>query len=604
MKRKYLLQILVFLSILQLKLVGQTGNNLVPFATGFVHPVTIANCGDNRLFIVCKTGYIYIIDSAGNTNPVPFLNIVSRVISTGSEQGLLGLAFHPEYPDSGYFYVNYIGAGDSTHISRFSVNPANPDLADASSEKKLMTIYQPYTNHNGGNVIFGPDGYLYLGLGDGGSGGDPGNRAQNLQDIHGKLLRIDVDHGNPYAIPDTNPYYNDPTGLDEIWDYGLRNPWRFSFDRLTGDLWIADVGQNLYEEIDFEPAGDPGGGNYGWRCYEANQTYNTSGCGSMSLYTFPIYQYSHSLGCSVSGGFVYRGSQFPGLYGNYFFADYCSDRVWTIHNEGGNWIAADFGTFTTNNFSTFGENAAGELFIAGYSSGTIYRVADNSAMITLNLKVYLEGPYSGSQMTTDLNSSGQIPLSQPYNTAPWNYTGTESVAAIPNANVVDWVLLELRDATSASSATVSTRIARQAAFLLNDGTIASINGSPGVQFNNFVNHQLFVIVWHRNHLGVMSANPLAGSNNEYSYDFTGSAGQYYGTNSGNKEIAPGVWGMVAGDSDANGIVEETDKNADWNAQAGESGYSNSDFNMNDEVDNSDKDDWLIPNYLRASQIPF
>jgi glucose/arabinose dehydrogenase len=359
----------------------RNAGTLVPFALGLNKPVCIANACDSRLFIVDQTGYIWIVDTSGTINPMPFLDIHERV-KYGGEEGLLGVVFHPLYMTNGYFYVNYIGVNDSTHISRFIVSPGNPDLADSQSELKLMTIYQPFTNHKGGDLNFGPDGYLYFGLGDGGSAGDPGNRAQNLMDYHGKLLRIDVNAGNPYAIPPTNPFYNSLSALGEIWAYGLRNPWRFSFDRLTGDLWIADVGQNLIEEIDFQSAADTGGENYGWRCYEGNQEYNIAGCSEASAYTFPIYTYPHNPECSVTGGYVYRGSVSSSYYGYYFFADYCSDKIWTLHNASGNWIAEDYGQFPGNNFSTFGEDVKGQIYIAGLYTGTIYLVMENPAGIS------------------------------------------------------------------------------------------------------------------------------------------------------------------------------------------------------------------------------
>jgi glucose/arabinose dehydrogenase len=361
----------------------QVGGTLVPFAQGINKPVCIANAGDSRLFIVGQPGYIYIVDTAGNIYPQSFLDIHDRV-TFGGEQGLLGLAFHPQYAANGYFYVNYIGLNDSTHISRFSVNAGNPDIADPQSEFKLMTIYQPFTNHNGGDVNFGPDGYFYIGLGDGGSAGDPGNRAQNLMDYHGKLLRIDVNQGNPYTIPTTNPFFGSLSALGEIWAFGLRNPWRFSFDRLTGDLWIADVGQSLIEEIDFQPTTSTGGENYGWRCYEGNQEYNTTGCADSSAFTFPIYTYPHNPECSVTGGYVYRGSPSSPYYGYYFFADYCSDRIWTIHNVSGSWITEDYGQFPGNNFCTFGEDVQGQLYIAGLTTGTIYHVVENPTRINEN----------------------------------------------------------------------------------------------------------------------------------------------------------------------------------------------------------------------------
>ncbi len=582
---------------------AQSGSDLALYASGFYHPVVITNCGDNRLFVVEKAGIIHIVDSAGNINPAPFLDISSFVKSNGSEQGLLGLAFHPGYFVNGYFYVNYIGAGDSTHISRFSVDPSNAELALIASEKKLMTVYQPYTNHNGGDLHFGPDGFLYIGLGDGGSGGDPGNRAQDSLDMHGKILRINVDNGDPYAVPPDNPFVGTPAALDEIWAVGLRNPWRFSFDRQTGDLWIADVGQSTWEEINFEPAGSSGGFNYGWRCYEGNVSYNSSQCGDISLYTFPVDVYSHSLGCSVTGGFVYRGNMFPGLYGRYFYADYCSDRIWTIHDNGGSWVTENFGQFQTNRFSTFGENAQGELFVAGYTSGNIFRIVDSSSMISLDIRVFLEGPFKGTEMSTELNASGELPLDQPFNTDPWNYAGDESVISIPNSDIVDWILVELRDAREASSAVASTAIARKAAFLLKNGKIVALDGSSVVQFNNYINFQLFTIVMHRNHLGVMSAFPIAGNANNYVYDFTIAPDKAYGNGSAQKEITPGIWGMIAGDSDGNGIIEDPDKLVNWNTEAGMPGYLDSDFELNSQVNNTDKNNFWIPNYLKATQIP-
>ena len=352
--------------------VNQSVNNLIPFATGLTMPVCISNCGDSRLFITDQSGYIRIIDSGGAVISLPFLDIHERVIF-GGERGLLGLAFHPLYSANGYFYVNYVGRGDSTHISRFSVTAGNPDVADPQSELKLMTIYQPYTNHKGGDLHFGPDGYLYIGLGDGGSGGDPGNRAQNPKEYLGKMLRIDVDHGNPYSIPTTNPFYNNPDTLGEIWATGLRNPWRFSFDRTTGDLWIADVGQNDIEEINFQPVTSSGGENYGWRCFEGNNVYNNNGCNTNAVFTFPVHTYAHGEGCSVTGGYVYRDISSP-LSGYYFFADYCSDKIWTLHKTDQGWVRQDFGHFPGNNFSSFGEDSQGRLYVTGLTSGTLFRV--------------------------------------------------------------------------------------------------------------------------------------------------------------------------------------------------------------------------------------
>jgi glucose/arabinose dehydrogenase len=379
-----ILSILFFLLILK-NANCQVVNQLIPFASGLTSTVGITNAGDSRLFVVNQRGYIHIINSDGTINSKPFLDIHDRIVYAG-ERGLLGLAFHPKYQTNGYFYVNYIGVGDSTHISRFKLGSTNPDIADSSSEVKLMTIYQPFTNHKGGELCFGPDGYLYIGLGDGGSSGDPGKRSQNPMVFLGKMLRIDVDHGNPYSVPVTNPFYGSTTTLNEIWALGLRNPWRFSFDRLTGDLWIADVGQSAFEEIDVQPANSKGGENYGWNCYEGNQSYNNTGCISADQMTFPAYVYNHGPECSITGGYVFRGSASSSFYGHYFFADYCSDRIWTLHKVDEQWVRQDFGQFSGNGFSTFGEDASGQIYIAGIKSGKIYRINDQSTGTTLSEK--------------------------------------------------------------------------------------------------------------------------------------------------------------------------------------------------------------------------
>ena len=383
MKLIYTVYLILVLALTFNTAIGQNANRLTLFASGLISPVSIAHAGDSRLFVAEQRGYIRIINSAGIVSTQPFLDITGRVVY-GGERGLLGITFHPNYKTNGYFYVNYIGNGDSTHISRFKVSASNANIADPQSEVKLMTIFQPYQNHNGGDLKFGPDGYLYIGLGDGGSGGDPGNRAQNPKEFLGKMLRIDVDHGNPYSIPESNPFYNSATTKGEIWALGLRNPWRFSFDHLIGDLWIADVGQNAFEEINFQPVNSIGGENYGWRYYEGNQVYNSIGSLPASSLTFPIYTYPHGNECSVSGGYVYRGSTLSPFYGSYFFADYCSDRIWTLRKVSGNWVKEDFGQFTSNNFGTFGEDVNGQLYIAGTGSGKIFRIDDLTTGIIRN----------------------------------------------------------------------------------------------------------------------------------------------------------------------------------------------------------------------------
>jgi glucose/arabinose dehydrogenase len=379
-KKKCAIGLLALFCIAARYSAAQDRGNLTPFAEGFSSPVTITHADDSRLFVVNQPGTVFMVDSSGIVNPEPFLNITDRV-TFGGEQGLLGLAFHPDYKNNGYFYVNYTGVGDSTHISRFTMLAGHPEKADPNSEKKILTIPQPYKNHNGGEVVFGPDGYLYIGMGDGGSGGDPEKRAQNPAELLGKILRIDVSHGDPYTIPESNPFYATDFARKEIWALGLRNPWRFSFDRKTGDLWIADVGQNLVEEINFRPAGSKGGENYGWRCYEGNHLFDTTGCVSSDSLIFPVYTYPHGSECSITGGFVYRGDSLSPYYGKYFFADYCSDRIWTLHKETTGWVREDFGRFAGSGFSTFGEDMYGNLYVAGNSSGIIYRVSNHATGI-------------------------------------------------------------------------------------------------------------------------------------------------------------------------------------------------------------------------------
>lgn len=353
-------------------------------SSGFNAPVDFAHAGDERLFIVEQRGTIQIMDTTGKVSSGFFLDIRQQVTTTGSEQGLLGLAFHPDFSSNGYFYINYTTTGDSTHISRYSVSQSDPGKADPNSEKVLFSLAQPYRNHNGGGVKFGPDGYLYLSLGDGGSGGNPGNRAQDSSVLLGKILRVDVDTGDPYGIPPDNPFKGISGARDEIWAMGLRNPWRFSFDSKNGNLWIADVGQNDWEEINREPGNSNGGLNYGWRCYEGDHPYNTSGCGQRSKYRFPVHEYPN-MGypgeCSVTGGLVYRGSRFPGLQGQYLFADYCSGKLWSLYYDTAamKWDTLLHGEYTSLRPSSFGEDAAGEAYICSHSKGIIYRLINTGS---------------------------------------------------------------------------------------------------------------------------------------------------------------------------------------------------------------------------------
>jgi glucose/arabinose dehydrogenase len=342
----------------------------VPVISGLALPLDIQNAGDGsgRLFIVEKRGRI-LVSKDNQLVPVPFLDIVGEVDSQHTEQGLLGLAFHPDYAKSGLFFVNYIDLNGNTVIARFHVSADDPNRADPAGEVDLLHVDQPYANHNGGGLAFGPDGYLYIGLGDGGSGGDPSGNGQNLQTLLGKMLRIDVDHGEGYAIPSDNPFAKGG-GLPEIWAYGLRNPWRFSFDRLTGDLFIADVGQDAWEELDVIPAGTPGGMNFGWNYYEGNHPYKNQPPAGEG-FAFPVAEYSHAEGCSVTGGYVYHGVALPEWQGIYFYGDYCSGTVWGLaKDDQGNWQAKNLFS-SAFQITTFGVDEAGEIYLADYRSGTL-----------------------------------------------------------------------------------------------------------------------------------------------------------------------------------------------------------------------------------------
>ena len=347
--------------------------NLQSFGTGFTSPVEITHAGDSRLFVLEQTGRIKILNTNGTVNATPFLNI-STIISSGGERGLLGLAFHPNYSTNGYFFVNYTNTAGNTVIARYSVS-GNPDIASTTGTI-LMTITQPFSNHNGGCLKFGPDGYLYIAMGDGGSAGDPGNRAQNINENLGKMLRIDVNATIApfYVNPATNPYVG-IAGNDEIWAIGLRNPWKFSFDKSTGDLWIADVGQGVFEEVN-KVAPTLANVNYGWRCFEANSVYNNAGnCATITGTTAPLVAVNHDTGaCSITGGYVYRGTTYPNLVGKYLFSDYCLGKIGITTSTG----ATTFTNTFAGNFVCFGEDLAGELYISDISSGTIYKIVDTS----------------------------------------------------------------------------------------------------------------------------------------------------------------------------------------------------------------------------------
>jgi glucose/arabinose dehydrogenase len=342
----------------------------------FRQPVLVTHAGDGsgRRFVVEQGGIVRIVTASNVVLGTPLIDLRS-LVSTGGERGLLGLAFHPDHERNGRFYVNYTDRAGDTIIASYRIVSTNRNVTYYGSRRVILRIDQPYANHNGGHLAFGPDGYLYIGTGDGGSAGDPGNRAQSTTSLLGKMLRINVNasqNGRNYAIPATNPYVN-RTGYDEIWARGLRNPWRWSFDRATGDLWIADVGQNRYEEINVARRSQGGGrgANYGWRVMEGRHCYNPSSC-DPARYTLPVMEYAHSAGrCSITGGFVYRGTRFTVLQNAYLFADFCSGEIWATRASS----PGRFDLLATrpSNITSFGEDELGYIYVT-QSNGQVYYI--------------------------------------------------------------------------------------------------------------------------------------------------------------------------------------------------------------------------------------
>ncbi len=335
--------------------------------TGMASPIGLEFPDDSsgRMFVIEQEGRIRIIENGQMLDP-PFLDIIPKVDSQGNEQGLLGLAFHPNFKQNPYVYVNYIDVNGNTVIARFT---ANGNIADPNSEKDLLRVQQPFSNHNGGQMVFGPDGYLYMGLGDGGSEGDPHGNGQNKNVLLGKILRIDVDHGDPYSIPANNPFASGG-GRPEIWEYGLRNPWRFSFDVPTGNLYIADVGESTWEEVDVVPA-NAGGLNFGWNYYEGMHPYAGQPPAGVN-FTFPVTEYSHAAGgCAIIGGHVYRGAMTE-WQGVYFYGDECSGKIWGLIRSNSGW-QSQLLYETGANITTFGQDPSGEIYFAD-RRGVIYRL--------------------------------------------------------------------------------------------------------------------------------------------------------------------------------------------------------------------------------------
>jgi glucose/arabinose dehydrogenase len=350
--------------------------------SGFNGPVALANAGDGsgRLFVVEQDGRIRVAKNGRIEST--FLDITSIVDSSDYELGLLGLAFHPDYASNGRFFVYYTSNNQKDTLAEYRVSASDPNRANPQAVAILLAVDDPYTNHNGGQLAFGPDGFLYVALGDGGSGGDPHNNGQNLRSLLAKVLRLDVDvaptqQPPPYEIPSNNPFVGRTDARPEIWAYGLRNPWRLSFDRANGDLYIADVGQNQFEEINYLPGGSAGGQNYGWNRMEGLHCYDRSTCNQTGL-TLPIHEYSHNLGCSVTGGYVYRGPAIPSLQGAYVFGDFCSGLIWKLVRNGGVWTRTQLFDLDAS-ISSFGEDEAGELYLADLNTGSVLVLSDASA---------------------------------------------------------------------------------------------------------------------------------------------------------------------------------------------------------------------------------
>jgi hypothetical protein len=431
---------------------------LAPYIGSLTIPLGFVNAGDGsgRNFVVTQRGKIFVYQ--GNTGLGTFLDVSALLPcpedpSTGcGEQGLLGLAFHPNYSSNGLFFIDYTNTNGDETIARYKVS-SDPDVADPDSATILLVVPDPFPNHNGGQLQFGPDGYLYIAMGDGGSGGDPGNRAQNKGELLGKILRIDVDGQGtipcgqvapgppyaPYGIPDDNPFVATEGACAEVWAYGLRNPWRFSFDRENGDLFIGDVGQNLYEEVDWQPAGTPGGRNYGWRRMEGFHCYDPAANCKDGTLTLPILEHDHSLGCSVTGGYVYRGAAYPQLNGVYVYGDYCSGKIWgAVRDAAGVWSER---VIATSQFiSSFGEDEAGELYVVEHS-GSVKKITSVATFLKPTVAALAPGAAIKGDpgIVLNVDGSGFTPAS----VVRWNgavrattyVSRTRLQAAIPAADV-------------------------------------------------------------------------------------------------------------------------------------------------------------------------
>lgn len=527
------------LSILAVLTASAQTLELESVVSGLTNPVDIAHCGDARIFIVERAGVIKILQPGGQVAATPFLDISGPVNSGGGEQGLLGLAFHPQYAQNGFFYVYYCtGSGNGgVRVSRFTVG-ADPNVANAASEFVLWELAEPFANHKGGDLAFGPDGYLYFAPGDGGDQNDPGNRAQNMSLGFGKIHRINVNSGSPYSIPPDNPFANDVNQdtLRTIFASGLRNPFRFGFDALTGDLWIGDVGQGAKEEIDRIPAGTLSGPNFGWRCREG--TIATPGVAVCTgNFTEPLIDQDHANGwCSVIGGRVYRGSRYPNLVGRYIYTDYCLGQFRSIRPNGqGGWIFESLTTSGSFGLACIAEDATGELYAVNTETGVISRIIDASATVRVSPKVILDGPYNSTTglMNDALRTSSLVPSTEPYTTqlgypkvakGGAEVLGSGVLTTTGNNAVVDWVRVELRPVSQPGLIAATAQ-----GVLQRDGDVLAADNTNPLTFRVGAG-SYHVAIRHRNHFGCMTAAGVALTSTAIPVDFTLPATNTYGTN--------------------------------------------------------------------------
>jgi glucose/arabinose dehydrogenase len=541
---------------------AQATVELETVATGFTDPVDITHCGDSRLFVVERPGVIKILQPSGQLLTTPFLDISGPVNSSGGEQGLLGLAFHPQYSANGFFYIYYCsGTGNgAVRVSRFSVS-ADPNVANAASELVLWELAQPYSNHKGGDIAFGPDGYLYFAPGDGGSSNDPQNRAQTMSLGHGKVHRINVNGALPYSIPADNPFAtaNNTDTLRTIFASGLRNPFRFGFDATNGDLWIGDVGQSAKEEVDRIAAGDLSGRNFGWRCREG--TIATPGISPACTgnFTAPVFDHDQSGGyCSVIGGRVYRGTRYPNLAGRYLYADYCVGRIWSLGPNGsGGWISESMTSDLGFGIACIAEDAANELYVVNTESGVISRIIDSSALVRVSPKLLLDGPFDGGSgvMNDGLRTAGLVPLTEPYTTTlgyakvakgGGEITTTTVLGVTGNNAIVDWVRVELRPTAQPQLVAATAQ-----GLVQRDGDVVAADGISALTFR-VGSGSYHVVVRHRNHLAAMTASGVALSTTAATVDFRSGTTLTYGTNA-SKTIGS-VRALWAGNTLADGTL--------------------------------------------------